>query len=111
MEMNKKQAEFWGLIIGMMIAVALVILVIDYGIKTAILEESTRLRLVIEGEKSGQKPVSADANGTANDSRDDPPILGNVLVDDPTGMETGNGHKRSEKPSARARNRRPQSDG
>jgi hypothetical protein len=111
MEMNKKQAEFWGLIIGMMIAVALVILIIDYGIKTAILEESTRLRLIIEGEKRGQKPVSTDANGVGDDLLHNPALSSDVLVVDTSAMEAGNGHPRSQKSSPRARNRRSEPDG
>lgn len=106
MEMTRKQAEFWSLIIAMMIAVAIIILLIDFGIKAAILEESNKLRLVIEKERSGQKPGSANANGAANDTPNNPPLPSDVLVVDPPRMETRNGHTGSQKPPARARNRR-----
>lgn len=108
MDLSKQQAEYWAFIIGLMIAVAIAILLIDFSIKAAILEESTRLRLIIEGERSGQKPGTADASGATNDAPDNSPLSSDVLVVDPTGMETGNGHKGDQKPSEDASNRRPQ---
>jgi hypothetical protein len=93
MEMSKRQAEFWVMILVLCIITAAVIMLVDFGIKAAILEESTRLRLAIEEQevrRSGQKPSRTDASGVANDSPNHPPIPSDVLVVDSAGMEAGN---------------------
>jgi hypothetical protein len=60
--MSKKQAQFFaGLILICTITAALV-LVIDYQIKGAILEQANRLRLDIERWTSGQKPEATGSN-------------------------------------------------
>lgn len=108
MEITKRQAEFWSFILLVCIAVSCLVLLVDFGIKAAILEESNKLRLTIEEEevrRSGRRRAEANANGDANDSPDDPPIPGNVLVVQPTGMEEGshsNGRAQSV-PGTRAR--------
>lgn len=68
--MSKKQAQFFaGLIIICTITAALV-LVIDYQIKGAILEQANRLRLQIEGFQRGQNPATASGNRSDSDVGD-----------------------------------------
>jgi hypothetical protein len=98
MEMTKKQAEFWAFIIIICSMTALAILIVDFGIKSAILEESTRLRLTIE-EHSGHKRQKSDDSRTANDPSDDSHISGDVLVVNSQRMEKGNVHNGAEKAS------------
>lgn len=60
--MSRKQAQFFaGLIIICTITAALV-LVIDYQIKGAILEQANKLRHEIEGWQRGQNPASTSGN-------------------------------------------------
>jgi hypothetical protein len=111
-ELSKKQAEFWAFIIIMCTAAAIAVLLLDFGIKSAILEESTRLRLLIEGEevrRSGHKRAEANANGATNDAPHDAAIPSDVLVVDPLGMEAGDDSNGAEKSAADSPNRRAQS--
>lgn len=114
MQMTKKQLEFWTIALIFCIGVSILVLVIDFGIKGAILEESTRLRLIIE-EHSG-RTAKANADGNVDDVPVHGPDIGPVLVDDAPGLETGsnpNGDKasvpgeetRGTKPSRQARAR------
>lgn len=116
MELNKKQLEFWAFIVIMALAASIAVLLIDFQIKTAILEESNRLRLTIEGWQGGQNRQAANANGAVPDASNDAAIPGDVLVVDPPGMETGsdaNGHKASNQSTSnrRAKPRRPAGPG
>ena len=54
-QLTKKQAEFWGLIIIICTVTALVILMIDFSIKGAIVEQALELRKAINefGLKTG----------------------------------------------------------
>ena len=61
-DMSKKQAEFFATLILVCTITAALVLVIDYQIKGAILEQATRLRLEIEGWQRGQKPAAASGN-------------------------------------------------
>jgi hypothetical protein len=111
-EITKKQTEFWVFILVMCIAVSCAVLLVDFGIKAAILEESTRLRLVIEDEevrRSGRKRAEADANRATNDAPDDASIPGNVLVVQPARMEAGGSANGTEKQVPSPRVRRPKS--
>lgn len=111
MEISKKQAEFWAFIIIMCTVAAIAILLVDFGIKTAILEESNKLRLVIEEEevrRNGRKHAGTNASGSPNDANNDAPVPGDVLVDDTTGMETGyvsNGNTETSGPASAANRR------
>lgn len=111
MEMSKKQAEFWVALLVLCIIFAVAILLVDFGIKSAILEESTRLRLVIEDEevrRSGRKPAGTNAVGANNDRGNDVPFPSDVLVDHPPGMEKGSSPNGDKTPGATTRKRRAQ---
>lgn len=123
MNLSKKQAEFWAALIIICTIVAVLILLIDFSIKTAILQESTKLRLMIEEwERAGGFDRKANTTGATNDAPIDSPNAGSLLVAEPTGMETGSSPNGSAapdlpseevkpKPSRQARNRRiPQGD-
>ena len=67
--MSKKQAEFFAYLILICTVTAILVLVIDYSIKGAILQESNALRRVIEGHGQGTKATNSDgssANATDN---------------------------------------------
>jgi hypothetical protein len=86
--LTRKQAEFWAILIIACTIVAIAVLLIDFGIKTAILEESVKLRLKIEEWERGQHTETATI-GATNDAPIDDSVPSLVLVDDPAGMETG----------------------
>lgn len=111
MEMTKKQAEFWVAILVLCLFTAVAILLVDFGIKASILEESNKLRLTIEEEtlSRGQKPKRANENGNANDISDNPPLPGNVLVDDTARMEARNVPNGATPKATNSRPRRAQS--
>lgn len=56
--MSKKQAQFFAGLILICTVTAALVLVIDYQIKGAILEQANRLRLEIEGWQRGQSPAA-----------------------------------------------------
>jgi hypothetical protein len=114
MEMSRKQAEFWVAMIVLCIIVAVAILLVDFGIKSSILEESNRLRLQIEEWSRGQKPTGANESGAANVAPNDPPYPSDVLVVESPGMETGEHNNGDTPPSGNAnktRKRRAESGG
>ena len=97
--------KFWTFLAGMILLVACAILFIDMAIKTAILQESNALRLVIEGEYN-DRAAKTNRNGSNNHRGDTGPVLGKF----PTGMETGdvaNGTKKAVQ-SRKARGQRSQ---
>jgi len=108
MDLNKKQLEFWAFIIIMALGASIAVLLIDFSIKTAILEESNKLRLVIEGWQGGQHRQATNANGVVPNPDNDAPIPGDVLVVDPPGMEAGSGANGSKAPGKSTSNRRTQ---
>lgn len=67
--MSRKQAQFFAGIIIICTVVAALILVIDYQIKGAIIEQANRLRKEIEN--FGQKPAATSGHGFAHNSGDD----------------------------------------
>ena len=93
--MSKKQAEFWVALIVLCTIFAVAILLVDFGIKSAILEESNRLRIKIEDweRANGRGTAGANEVGNADDTSDDHPFSSDVLVVDPSRMEAGNGTK------------------
>jgi hypothetical protein len=110
-ELTKKQAEFWVAILVLCIIFAVAILLVDFGIKAAILEESNRLRLQIEDwevRQSGRVAAAANAGRTGNDDSDNPPFPSDVLVDNATGMEKGSSPNGDTAPRANPRKRRAQ---
>lgn len=108
--MSKKQAEFWVALIVMCIIFAIAILLVDFGIKAAILEESNRLRLVIEEEvrTSGRNATGANAGRAANDGNNHPAFPADVLVEHSTGMEEGSSANGDTAPNTGTRKRRAQ---
>lgn len=86
MELSKKQLEFWTVMLGVILGVSILVMLIDFSIKAAILEESAKLRGVIDG----QKPARANDNGAGRDSRKYAPVSAHVLGEQSPGMETGN---------------------
>jgi hypothetical protein len=91
MNVTQKQAQFWCALLAMMIVVAVAVLFLDFGIKSAILEESLRLRGKIEEEEKrrGQKSSTANSNRIDNDASVDPAVPSDLLVHESTGLEEG----------------------
>jgi|SRR5215475_8370821 len=112
MELNRKQTEFWAVILIICLVVSAAIMLVDFQIKQAILEESTRLRVALEEWEVRYSGLRASQNRATNDSADNPTIPGTVLVDQPARMEAGNvsNGATSQAPKARTR-RQPKSEG
>ena len=113
-DLNKKQVEFWGVILIICLVVATAILLVDFQIKQAILEESSRLRLRIEEWEVRHSGLRTHKDGATNDPANNGPFPGPVLVDSTTGMETGdvpNGGPKPRKPSTSSRGRRHDTKG
>jgi hypothetical protein len=98
-ELNKKQAQFWTVILVMCIITATVITIIDFGIKTAILEQSNALKRVIDGQRTAK-------NGVGNYAPVDSPLPGDILGNNAAGMEAGSSDNGSKNPNPKARQRR-----
>lgn len=105
MNMTQKQAEFWAFVVGLCTVVAIAVLLLDFGIKAAILEESTRLRLKIEEWERGQH-AKATTVGTDNDVPEHSSILAPLLVDNAPGMEAGSSDNGDKVTPIRKTNRR-----
>ncbi len=91
MELSKRQAQFYTVILLVAIIIAVTIMAVDFGIKGAILEESNALRKVINGQRAAQ-------NGATNYPADDVAFPRDVLGDDASRMEargSSNGAKES----------------
>lgn len=115
MEMTKKQTEFWAFIIMICLAVSIAVLLVDFGIKAAILEESTKLRLLIE-ENSGRKSQESASGRTDNDADINSSVPPDLLLEYIAPVETGdvpNGTAEKVRPSParRAKPRRPGNPG
>jgi hypothetical protein len=84
-EMSKKQIEFFVILIWLAVLTAIAILVIDFQIKGAIVEQAIKLREVVNGQK-GEATASqrSDNNGTNN-----PPYPSNMVDSGHAGMEAG----------------------
>jgi hypothetical protein len=113
MQLTKKQMEFWTIILVLCIGTAIAVLLLDFGIKAAILEESTRLRLRIEEWERhyGRQSESPTESRAANDSLDNPPLPSDVLVVNPARMEERVVSNGDSSTSAKAGVRRPKSHG
>lgn len=107
MNLTKKQLEFWTICLGFIIGVSVLILLIDFGIKAAILEESTRLRIKIEDweKANGRRPAEANTGRTDNDPPVDPPFPSDLLVVDAPRMEAGDVPNGTQEKAATTRNR------
>lgn len=67
-DMSKKQAEFFAILIMLCTITAALVLVIDYQIKGAILEQANRVRRDIEGWQRGQSAAAASGNRSDSDA-------------------------------------------
>lgn len=90
MQVTKRQAEFYTVILVLCIIVGAAIMLVDYGIKAAILEESNRLRRAIESWENGRSAEKTATGRADNDATVDGPISPDLLVDNTPGMEAGN---------------------
>lgn len=105
MELTKRQAKAYTVIIIVGIIFAATIMLIDIGIKGAILEESNALRKVINGQRPAQ-------NGATNYPADDVGIPRDVLGDDASRMEARRSHNGSKETyTKKARNPTDDSSG
>jgi hypothetical protein len=84
-EMSKKQIEFFVILIWLAVLTAIAILVIDFQIKGAIVEQAIKLREVVNGQK-GETTASqrSDNNGTNNS-----PYPSDMVGSGHAGMEAG----------------------
>jgi cytoskeletal protein RodZ len=89
-ELSKRQIEFWVIMFLIILGIMTLITVVDISTKTAIMEQATRLRLLIEGQANGQNASRTNETGTSSDPIDDGSIPGDVLVFDNARLETGN---------------------
>ena len=108
MEMSKKQLEFWSVLCALILGVSVVVMLIDFSIKAAILEESTRLRGVIE---DGQRPARADNNGVDSNSNQLNTVHSPVLDKLPSRVAPGNVANGATKSATGPRKRRTNGDG
>jgi hypothetical protein len=68
------KTKFWVFLIGALLAVSVLVLLLDMGIKSAILEESNALKRTMNEVKwngAGPGPDKADSNGASNHGSDD----------------------------------------
>lgn len=83
MELSKKQAQFYAVLVGGCVAIAILVLLIDFNIKASILDESARLREVINGQRpTGSNDPRANSNHTEHNN-----ISGDVLSEQRPRME------------------------
>jgi|SRR5215469_584652 len=90
MELNKKQTEFWAVLLMVCLVVSVAIMLVDFQIKQAILEESARLKLIIETWEFKANGLRESKNRGTDNSADNSAFPAVVLVDPATGMEAGN---------------------
>lgn len=72
--MDDEKTKFWVFLIGALLAVSVLVLLLDMGIKSAILEESNALKRTINEVKwngTGPGPDQANSNGASNHGSDD----------------------------------------
>lgn len=85
--MSKKQAEFFAILILICTVTAAAILVIDFQIKGAILEESNKMRRAIEGWQRGQRTTTANGSRSDGNDRYNPAYPSDMVDSGTTGME------------------------
>jgi hypothetical protein len=84
-EMSKKQIEFFVILIWLAVLTAIAILVIDFQIKGAIVEQALKLREVVNGQTSEATASQRSDNNGANN----PPYPSNMVDSRDAGMEAG----------------------
>jgi hypothetical protein len=82
-ELSKKQAQFYAVLVSGCVAIAILVLLIDFNIKASILDESARLREVI----NGQRPAGPNDPRTGADHHKYSPVSGDVLPEQRPRME------------------------
>jgi hypothetical protein len=86
---DNDKSKFWAVLIGVMVAVAIAVTLVDMTIKAAILQESNAFKLLMNETKhgTGPRPAKTNSNGADNHSGDN----GSDASDDvhlfPTRME------------------------
>jgi hypothetical protein len=79
-EMSEKSTKFWTILLLMVLGTSVLVMMIDFSIKGAILEESLKLRR--EMARYGQGRIPPDNSNVSATS-------GDTMVLHPTGMEEG----------------------
>lgn len=102
-DMSKKQAEFFAFLILICTVTAAFILLIDFQIKGAILEESNRLRRIIERQ-------STPANGSRpdNNSHNDTGYPADMVDSRAASVETSGSHHDPDSPDTTQNGSSPQ---
>jgi hypothetical protein len=72
--------------LGVILGVSILVMLIDFQIKGAILEESARLRGVIDGQRTAR----SNNNGASGDAPKHAPFPSDVLGEQPSRLEKGN---------------------
>jgi|SRR5271165_1925030 len=101
---SESKVKFWGILAVIILVFSITILLVDMGIKTAIVQESNNLKLFIERHTNGQTTAGSDESGDSSNAGDNSPLPGDVLAFNPAGMEARNVRERTK---ARPSNRRP----
>jgi hypothetical protein len=68
--MDNDKSKFWAILIGVMVAVAIAVTLVDMTIKAAILQESNAFKLLMNEKKhgTGPGPTQANTNGANHNS-------------------------------------------
>lgn len=86
-EMSKKQAEFFAILIWLAVLTAAAILIIDFQIKGVILEQVLEFRRHYEGWQSGQKGTATTSKRPDNNRRNDLAYPSDLVASGHTVME------------------------
>jgi|SRR5580698_1383943 hypothetical protein len=85
---NEDKTKFYATLIGIMVAVAVLVLLVDMTIKAAILQESNAFKKQMNEVKHGRGSDQANSNGVDNHAPNDGAISGDVLGFFPPRMAT-----------------------
>ena len=85
---DSEKTKFYAVLIGIMVAVAVLVLLVDLSIKAAILDESNAFKKSMNEVKHGRGPDQANSNGVDNHAPNDGAISGDVLGVFPARMAT-----------------------
>lgn len=88
--MDEDKTKFWAILIGVMVAVAVAVTIIDITIKAAILEESNAFKQRMNGAKwNGPGPDKANSNGAVDNAPNHGTVPSDVLGVFPARLEAG----------------------
>jgi len=110
MEMSKKQAEFFTILILICTVTAAAILLIDYQIKGAILEESNRMRKELE-RHYGQRSAAANGSGPVSNPDNDAAYPSDLVDSGTARVEATGPNDTDSKRNAAKSERRPRATG